>query len=219
MKVFASWSGGKESCFACYKAIQNGFDVSYILNNVSKKYNRVSFHGVKSELVLLQSQVIGIQLVQLKVTKSNYEQEFKKVVRKLKELGVTGGVFGDIDLQEHRDWVEKFCRGLEIEPVLPLWDQNREQLLNDFINKGFEATVVSTKADLLGEEWLGRKIDKSFIRDLLEVRDVDLCGEYGEYHTFVTNGPLFRKHIKILETGKVFRRGYWFLDIKKCVVV
>lgn len=219
MKAFASWSGGKESCFACYKAIQNGFKVSHILNNISEKYDRVSFHGVKSELVRLQSQSIRISLVQPKVTGDNYEQEFKKAIRKLKEFKVTTGVFGDIDLQEHRDWVERVCKELEITPIFPLWGQKREQLLNDFIDKGFEAIVVSTKADLLNMEWVGRKIDKRFVRDLSKLRKVDLCGENGEYHTFVTNGPLFKKRIEILETGKVLRSGYWFLDIKKYVVV
>ena len=219
MKAFASWSGGKESCFACYKAIQNGFKVSHILNNISEKYDRVSFHGVKSELVRLQSQSIRISLVQPKVTGDNYEQEFKKTIRKLKEFKVTTGVFGDIDLQEHRNWVERVCKELEITPIFPLWGQKREQLLNDFIDKGFEAIVVSTKADLLNMEWVGRKIDKRFVRDLSKLRKVDLCGENGEYHTFVTNGPLFKKRIEILETGKVLRSGYWFLDIKKYVVV
>lgn len=105
MQTVASWSGGKESCFACYKAISDGFDVTHLLNFVSKE-GRCMSHGLDSKLMVAQSQVIEIPIVQREVTWETYEREFKIAVRELKQEGVEGVVFDDIDVQEHRDWVE-----------------------------------------------------------------------------------------------------------------
>lgn len=216
-RIVASWSGGKDSCLACYKASSSGiFKASHIYNSVSKEYERVSFHGIKAELISLQAQAIGIPLVQRKVDEDNYEEEFKDAMRKLKLVGVKGACFGDVELQEHREWIERVCKDVDIEPILPLWGIDPDEILTDFIDQGFEATIVSTKADLLGEEWVGRKIDERFVMDLYRLkkkRDVHILGEAGEFHTFVTDGPIFKKYIKLLETKKVLINGYWFLDV------
>jgi uncharacterized protein (TIGR00290 family) len=215
MRVVASWSGGKESCFSCYKAISEGFEVSHLLNFVSKD-GRCMSHGLNSSLIAAQSQAIEIPIVQRKVTWDTYEQEFKTVIRELKQTGVDGAVFGDIDIQEHKDWVDRVCNELDIEPIMPLWDRDPEQILTDFIDEGFEAIVVMVRADLLGEEWLGRRVDESFVSDLLKLRNkVHPCGELGEYHTYVTNGPLFKRRIKILDSSRILKNGYRFLDISK----
>lgn len=220
-KVFMSWSGGKESCLACYKAMLNGFDVSYLLNFINFR-GRSMPHQIRSELIRAQSQAIGIPLIQKRTSGKTYEQEFRNAMLQLKQLGVGIGVFGDIDIQLHRDYVEKLC-GKEVKSIWPLWEQEREKTLNEFINAGFTAIVVATKANLLGEEWLGRKIDKEFIQDLKNRQGVDLCGEWGEYHSFVTDGPFFKKRIEILESSKNLKRytvadvkeGHWLLDISK----
>ena len=214
-RVVASWSGGKESCFACYKAILEGFEVSHLLNFISED-RRCMSHGIDSKLMIAQSQAIEIPIVQRKVTWDTYEQEFKTVIRELKRIGVGGAVFGDIDIQEHKDWVDRVCKELNIKPVMPLWGRDPEQILTDFIDEGFEAIVVMVKADLLGEEWLGRRVDESFVSDLLKLKNkVHLCGELGEYHTYVTNGPFFKRRIKILDSSRMLKNGYRNLDISK----
>jgi len=147
-----------------------------------------------------------------------YEADFKRVILDLKKEGVEGGVFGDIDLEEHREWVERLCREADIVPHLPLWGLNQEKILTDFIGLGFEAVIVIAKADLFGREWLGRKVDLNFLSHLSELKetgDITACGEAGEYHTFVTDGPLFSQRIEILESNKVLREGSWFLEISK----
>ncbi|MEA2085924.1 MAG: hypothetical protein U9O84_02645, partial [Chloroflexota bacterium] len=108
MKVVVSWSGGKDSCFACHKALAQGYEVSYLINFISREFRRVSFHGTRARLISRQAQAIGIPLVQYTVPPdmSLYEQRFKKAVSALKRNGVEGMVFGDIYLQEHRDWIE-----------------------------------------------------------------------------------------------------------------
>jgi len=148
----------------------------------------------------------------------NYEGEFKGMLRNLRQKGIGGGVFGDIDLEEHRQWVERVCGEVEMTPHLPLWEQAQEKVLRDFIGLGFEAIIVAVKPDTLDEEWLGRKVDLDFLAYLLELQktnEITLCGEVGEYHTFAIDGPLFNQRIEILEASKVLRDGHWFLDISK----
>ncbi len=215
-QVFTSWSGGKDSCFACYLATRNGLKVHYLANTVTEDGKRSCSHGLSADVIQIQSQAIGIPLVQRRTTRDNYEAEFKSMLRAFKQEGVEGGVFGDIDFEEHRQWIDRVCQEVDITPYLPLWGQSQEKILRDFIDLGFEAIIVTTKADFFGEEWLGRRVDLDFIKHLdalRETKDITPCGEAGEYHTLVVDGPLFKKRIEILETKKVLREGHWFLEI------
>ena len=217
-QVFASWSGGKDSCFACYQAAVSGLEVSYLVNMITEDGKRSWTHGLSTKLLQMQSQAIGIPLVQRQATMASYETEFKDVLLTLKQRGINGGVFGDIDLEEHKEWVDRICHQADITPHLPLWGQIQEKILRNFIASGFEAIIVVARADLFGEEWLGRKIDREFLSHLAELKQVSgtqPCGEAGEYHTFVIDGPLFNQRVEILETNKVLREGHWFLDILK----
>ena len=218
-QVFTSWSGGKDSCFACYQATASRLKVGYLLNMITEDGKRSWTHGQSPEILQIQSQAIGIPLVQRRTTMANYEAEFKEALLSLKQEGVKGGVFGTIDLEEHRQWTDRVCHEVDITPYLPLWGQAQEKILRDFIASGFEAVIVVAKADLFGEEWLGRKIDLDFLLHLSELKqtnDIQLCGEAGEYHTFVTDGPLFSQRLEILQTNKVLREGRWFLEILEC---
>ena len=221
MKVVVSWSGGKDSCFACYKALAQGYEVSYLINFISREFRRVSFHGTRARLISRQAQAIGIPLVQYTVPPdmSLYEQTFKKAVSALKRNGVEGMVFGDIYLQEHRDWIERVCGELGITPLLPLWGMAPERVLGGFIEAGFEALIISAKADIFDEKWLGQRIDHSFLFDLKQLeqgKELDVCGEHGEYHTLVVDGPLFWKRLQVTYGDRVQRDGRWFLDIPGC---
>ncbi len=203
--VFVSWSGGKDSCFACYRAIASGLKVSYLVNTVTEDGKRSWTHGLPVELLHMQAQAVGIPLIQRPMTMANYETNFKDTLLSLKQEGITGGVFGDIDIEGHKEWIDKMSQQVNITPYLPLWGSNQENLLRDFIQSGFEAIVVVAKAELFGEEILGRTVDQDFLRHLEELRktkNVTLCGEAGEYHTFVVDGPIFRRKIEILESRK-----------------
>jgi len=215
--VACSWSSGKDSCLACYKAINEGYKVSHLVNFISKEYGRVSFHGIEANLVQLQAEAIEIPLLQKETTKDRYEQEFKETVKSLIPNGVEGMVFGDIYLQEHKDWVERVCGDLGIKPIMPLWGKDTERIMLEFIDTGFKAIVVSAKSDLFDDEWIGGKVDRGFLR-YLQDKNIDACGENGEFHTLVVDGPLFRKKIVITESKPILREGFWkhwFLDIKK----
>jgi uncharacterized protein (TIGR00290 family) len=214
MSYISSWSGGKDSCFACYLALNEGYEISHLANFISQEFKRVSFHGTESRLIQMQSQSLGIPVFQKETTPDGYEREFKEAVRSLLPNGIKGMIFGDIYLDEHREWVEKVCGELGIEAVEPLWGKSTESILTGFIDAGFEAIIVSAQARLIDEEWIGRRVDRDFM-DYLKAKNVDLCGENGEYHTLVVNGPLFKRSIEVTEGVTIKRDNYWLLDTVK----
>jgi diphthine-ammonia ligase len=204
MKIVAAWSGGKDSCFACYKALQEGHEVVNLLIMMSDP-SISNFHMIRSDMLDAQSQAIGIPIVKWTTTPDTYEQEFKKALLQMKAKGVEGIVTGDVfDVALHEaGWLDRICKEVGLTPVRPLWHRDTRQILEEFMNAGFKATLVRIKTDLLGMEWLGREINKKFLDDLLKLGTVDPCGEHGEFHTFVTDGPLFKKQrIEILESEK-----------------
>jgi diphthine-ammonia ligase len=211
MSYIISWSGGKESCLALYQALGRGYQISHLVNFISEEFHRVSFHGTEARLIQLQSQAIGIPLLQKEASRDGYESDFKDAVRSLIPDGAEGMVFGDIYLQEHRDWVERVCGELGIEAIEPLWGRSSQEILESLIDNGFEAVIVSAKSGLIDEDWVGRRVDRAFM-DYLKSKKIDLCGENGEYHTLVVNGPLFQRQIKLTESRTVARDCHWFLD-------
>ena len=216
--VISSWSGGKDSCLACYKAMKRGYQVKYLLNFISKEYKRCCFHGIEAKLLKLQTESMGIPLVQKEVSPSmeEYEKEFKQAVSELKAKGIRKMVFGDIYLEEHKSWVERVCKDLGIEPIEPLWNKPTDKIVEEFIECGFKAIVVSCKADIFDKDFIGRQIDREFLEELKQKR-ICPCGENGEFHTIVIDGPIFKNGIEITKSQKVLKEGfwkYWFLDIK-----
>jgi diphthine-ammonia ligase len=214
VKVVAAWSGGKDSCFAYYKALKQGLDVVSLLTFMQSE-SRSNFHAIKTELLGAQTQAIGVPLVKRVTTPNAYEKQFKAVLLKFKAKGVEGLITGDIYAvaghEEH--WLERVCSELGLQPIRPLWQGNTTEIFKDFIAAGFKATVVRTRLDVLGKEWLGRELDRSFLKDILKVPNVDPCGEGGEYHTVVTDGPVFRESLKLVETKKMSRDDYGHLEI------
>ncbi|WP_353684572.1 diphthine--ammonia ligase [Thermodesulfovibrio sp. 3907-1M] len=216
LRAFVSWSGGKDSSLACHRAMKNGIDVVYLVNMLSEQGDFSRSHGLSSQLIKAQAEAIGIPVIQRKTTWESYEEEFKKTLLQLKKQGIDAGVFGDIDLEEHREWVERVCGKTGIKAILPLWNEEREKLLKEFIKSGFKAIVCSTNSSFLGSEWLGREIDFDFIKNLKALENVDLCGEKGEYHTFVYDGPIFKSPIRFSFGKKIRKDKNLFLEIWRC---
>jgi len=214
--VISSWSGGKDSCLACYKAMKKGYRIRHLLNFVSRDSGRCCFHGIEKDLVRLQTELIGIPLTQKEVTADmkEYEREFKEAVSGFKDIDSM--VFGDIYLDEHKDWVERVCKDLGIMPIEPLWGKDPFDVAEEFVDLGFKSIVVSCQADKFERDFVGRVVDRDLINEL-KAKNICPCGENGEFHTFVIDGPIFKKRIEILDSQPVFKEGfwkYWFLDIR-----
>jgi diphthine-ammonia ligase len=210
----ASWSGGKDGCFACWKAISQGLKVSHLLNFINTDSTRAMAHGLDRKLIALQAQAMGLPILQQEVTWKTYEAGFKAALDKLKLKGITGLITGDIYLQEHKDWIDRVCGESGIKALLPLWEINSARLLADFIEAGFKAIVVSVKTEFLGKEWLGRQVDSKLLSELTQL-NIDVCGEGGEFHTFVYDGPMFKKPVKIGNSVSIARDNHYTLDIQE----
>lgn len=215
-KVFASWSGGKDSCLAAYRARAAGMDIRCLANTVTGDGQRSCSHGIAAAVIREQAEALGLPIVQRRTTGETYEAEFIKMLRAFKDEGITGGVFGDIDFEPHREWIEKVCREAGITPHLLLWQEDQRRLLNEFIDLGFQTIVVAAKSEFFGEDVLGKTVDRAFLgylEEISRVKPVTPCGEAGEYHTLVIDGPIFKKRLEILESRKVTRDGIHFLEI------
>lgn len=214
MTYCASWSGGKDSCLAAWLATRKGIKLSHLVH--FERPNNL--HGVDPAMIKVQAGLAGIPFVQKHVAQSDFEQEFRKTVGGLRKEGVAGMVFGDIYLEPHKEWVDRTCKELGIAAEEPLWGMNTERIMQDFFSFGFETIVASGDQKLIDREWIGRKMDSAFI-EYLKSKKLDVCGESGEFHTFVTAGPLFRGRIEIKRSDITSRDGFWFLDVKDYGVV
>jgi uncharacterized protein (TIGR00290 family) len=211
-QFFCSWSGGKDSSLALYRAMDRGWTPGFLLTMLDESGERSRSHGLPLALVESQAASIGIQLVTRSASWEGYEEAFTSALVEMKKSGVAMGVFGDIDIDEHRQWVERVCGNAGVQPVMPLWKAERESLTGELLDAGFEATIVVVKDDKLDKGFLGRVLSRDVLAEVHE-SGVDMSGEGGEYHTIVTNGPLFSAPVPLRARGQVHRDGYWFLDV------
>lgn len=232
-KAVFCWSGGKDSSYCLHKVLtEKLFDVKYLLTTVNDTFKRISMHGVREELLDQQAESIGIPLLKVKVnegTNDEYEKQMEATLLKTKAEGINHVVFGDIFLEDLRVYRENNLAKIGMKGVFPLWKMDTTFLIHDFISQQFKTIVCCTNDGYLGEEWTGREIDKSFIKQLPVT--VDPCGENGEYHTFCYDGPIFKKKINFIAGEKVYKalevkmddvcslpsniitKGFWFCDL------
>ncbi len=217
-KTAASWSGGKDSCLALWRTLRAGAKVDYLLNTVRKDSGRVAFHGVLASLVQAQADAIGIPLVQKTVGDDDYREVFLAGLDQLRSAGVSRMVFGDMDIQQNRQWCEDVCASAGLTAHFPLWAGDQRKLLSEFIQAGFGAVVVCVDSRYFDERDLGRVVDEGWLQDLDRGRDgkkrSTYCGENGEYHTFVYDGPTFKRSIRFSLGEHVSRTGHWLVDLE-----
>lgn len=227
--AYFNWSGGKDSTLALYRVLQEKkFDIRYLLTTLNQEADRISMHGVRSELLLAQAESLGIPVKQVQLPSSSdmgaYEAVMSKAIQELKSEGISDCIFGDIFLEDLRTYREKKLEEVGISAHFPLWKGNTPDLVNEFIDLGFKTIVVCVDSSKLGEEFVGRIIDSDFLADL--PKNIDPCGENGEFHTFVFDGPIFKKPIefqlgeKVLKTytvknqeNETIEYGFWFQDL------
>jgi diphthine-ammonia ligase len=216
MKVVASWSGGKDSCYAYYLAQQQGHQVLSLLTMMMSE-DKSNFHMIPKGILDAQAEAMGVPLIRKTTSAATYEVDFKAVLTECKANDVEGLVTGDIyEVAGHEEgWLERVCKEIGIVTVKPLWMGDTKQIYLDYLKTGFKATVVRTNKTL-SLDWLGRVLDRQFYDDILALGGVDPCGEGGEYHTVITDGPNLKQKIELLETEKKrLENGFGYLDIKK----
>lgn len=221
-----NWSGGKDSCLALHHILaDDSFEVKYLLTTVNEAFNRVSMHGVREELLLKQTESIGIPLYQIRLPESpkmeDYENSMHGHLTRLKKEGITHSVFGDIFLEDLKNYRETKLEEIGLKAVFPLWKQDTKAIIREFISLGYQTVIVCTQEGM--EEFCGRVIDENFINDLPP--GIDPCGENGEFHTFVFNGPIFKAPVPFTLGEKVYKTfpspvntsekpaGYWYIDL------
>ncbi|HTY81972.1 MAG TPA: diphthine--ammonia ligase [Dehalococcoidales bacterium] len=210
-KVFASWSGGKDCSLAVNRALAKGLDVCYLANTITADGQHSCSHGMSAAVIRAQAQAMGIPILQQPTTDKTYREKFVAMLQSFREKGITGGVFGDIDFNAHKEWIDGVCAETGMTAHLPLWLEDQRSLMLEFIDAGFVAVVVSVKIGKLGPEILGRVIDRKFLDSL--GKDITPCGEAGEYHSLVIDGPFFKKRLVITQGEKVTRGDHHFLEI------
>lgn len=183
---------------------------------MTQDYDRISIHGVRRILLEQQVEAIGLQLEKIFIKKGasnvDYEAEFIGSLKKYADCGISSVVFGDIFLEDVRRYREELVTKVGLQAVFPLWKKDTLELARDFVDCGFNAVITVVDSNVLGKEFVGREYDKEFISDL--PKGVDSCGENGEFHSFVYNGPNFKKPVKFIR-GKVQLREkrFWYCDI------
>lgn len=230
-KVIFNWSSGKDSALSLYKMLQTQqYEVLCLLTSVSEQYQRISMHGVRAELLEAQAESIGIPLVKMLIPEMPTMEAYEKVMRAtltgLKDMGAETSAFGDIFLEDLRAYRENKLSELNLKALFPLWKIPTDQLIREFIDLGFKTVITCVNEKYLDKSFAGRIIDHDFLKDLPD--NVDPCGENGEFHTFVFDGPLFKNPISFEIGETVYRKytpadkdkdndpfdtGFWYCDL------
>jgi uncharacterized protein (TIGR00290 family) len=216
-KVLFAWSGGKDSAMALHEIRKNGdCEIVALMTTVTEDYDRVSMHGIRRVLVEQQAESIGLPLEKVLITKDadngQYEDRMREFLTGYRELGVSGVVFGDIFLEDLKKYREEKLAQVDMEAVFPIWQRDTRETAQSFIDLGFRAVITCVDTEALDRGFSGRDYDESFLADVPE--SVDPCGENGEFHSFVYDGPVFREPIR-WERGEIVLREerFCFCDL------
>lgn len=226
-KAIFNWSGGKDSALALYKILkERKFEVVTLMTSVNAELERISMHGVHKTLLERQVEAIGLPLSILsipgEVTMPEYDQLMSEKMESFRKQGITHSIFGDIFLEDLKEYREKRLAEVELIGHFPLWKRNTADLVREFIDLGFKTMLVSVDGSKLDKSFAGQIIDHDLLKEL--PKTVDPCGENGEFHSFVFDGPIFERPV-IFEKGEVVPKEYtlsnqtqekvtyWFQDL------
>ena len=211
LRAAVSWSGGKDCCTALHRVAAD-FDVVCMVTMLNEDGSRSRSHGLRPELLRAQASRLGLEILTGQCTWDTYTAEFSRVLRDAATRGVTHVIFGDIMFDSHREWTDRVCRAEGLTAVQPIWGEPTSRLAREFVEGGGVARLVTVRPPLLDDAWLGRTLT-SDVLSALEERGVDPCGENGEYHTVVTECPLFSSPLEIVEGERVLKNGCWAIDV------
>lgn len=219
-KVIISWSGGKDSASSLYKIMnENELECVGLLTTFTKEYDRVTMHGVRRSLIEKQSSLLNMPLDIVYIPKNCSMEEYgtimRNFLRKYKEKGIKGFVFGDIFLEDVRSYREKMLFSEGFKGYFPLWKEDTRELVLQFIKLGFKAIITCVDGDVLSSSYVGRELNENFLKEIPP--NIDPAGENGEYHCFVYDGPLFSEPINI-KIGEIVKQNvqgktFYYCDI------
>ena len=212
--VLVSWSGGKDSCLALFE-IQKTRKVQALLTTVTRDFDRISMHGVRRVLLEQQAESLGLPLRKISISKDagneEYETEMGAAFAEYRTRGIDSVVFGDLFLADIRAYRDALLARHGMRGIYPVWGRDTAAFIHEFLALGFRCAVVCVDPKKLDRRFAGRVIDEQLLCEL--PRDVDPCGENGEFHTFVFDGPNFRRRIEFAFGEVVLRDGFWFADL------
>jgi diphthine-ammonia ligase len=200
-----SWSGGKDSCAAFHRA-RTTFDIVAAITMFNEDGSRSRSHGLRPEIIAAQTERLGLRQISRQCAWNTYSGEFDRALAEAAALGVTHVVFGDILFDEHREWAERMSRGRGLTAVEPLWKQSTTDLYREFVASGARARIVTVRESKLDASFLGRELAEPLLDDFI-ARDVDPCGERGEYHTVVTSCAAFSRPLHVKALGRATHNG------------
>jgi uncharacterized protein (TIGR00290 family) len=211
-----SWSGGKDSCFALYEVQRRqSHRVAALLTTITRDYDRISMHGVRRVLLERQASSLGLPLHQVLISKDatneEYEERMAEAFSVYRGVGIDSIVFGDLFLEDIRAYREQFLARHHMRGIFPVWKCDTSRFIKEFIELGFKAVVTCVNPKALDGSFAGRMIDDAFLSSLPV--DVDPCGENGEFHSFVFDGPIFREAVRFSIGETVSRSSFWFCDL------
>jgi uncharacterized protein (TIGR00290 family) len=214
--VVISWSGGKDSCVALYEIRrEQKYRVAGLLTTVTRDYDRISMHGVRRLLLERQAASLGIPLHQVFIsqgaTNEEYEMKTAEALARYRARGIDSIVFGDLFLEDIRTYREKFLARHNVRGLFPVWRRDTTAFMKEFLELGFRAVVTCVDSRVLDQSFAGKIIDESFLSSLPS--KVDPCGENGEFHSFVFDGPMFALPVKFSRGETVLRDSFWFSDL------
>jgi uncharacterized protein (TIGR00290 family) len=214
-KAWLAWSSGKDSAWALHVARQRGeFEVVALLTTVNQKYSRVAMHAVRESLVKMQASAAELPLIKVPIpspcTNEIYEQAMGEAMARARAEGVWHIIFGDLFLEDIREYREKQLAACNMTPVFPLWRRDTRELAEEMIGHGLSAYLTCVDPRKLDCSFAGRKFDAELLKAFPS--GVDPCGENGEFHTFVNDGPMFEHAIPITPGEIVERDGFMFAD-------
>ena len=212
MKFVASYSGGKESALAVYKAINEGHEPVALITTYNTDAGRSHFHGLPEEVLQDVSDSVGIPLWLVKTSGEAYTKNFEAALTRAKEQGAEACVFGDIDIQGHFDWCSERCKNVGLTALFPLWGRERKDVVYELIDLGFTANISVINAAKVSDKVLGQKLTKD-IAEAIAAGGADICGENGEYHTFVSDGPIFRYPVSFTFGERAISGDYTMLGV------
>jgi len=216
-KTVLAWSGGKDSALALYELQKDKtVEVVGLLTTITKDYDRVSMHGLRRALLEQQAEALGLPVEIVSISKAASNKEYDNSMRRVNERYKTAGIkalaFGDLFLEDIRKYREKNLAEVGLTGLFPLWKKDTVELASRFIELGFKAVTTCVDSQALGREFVGREFDAGFLRDLPP--GIDPCGEKGEFHTFVHEGPVLSKKIRFKKGDIVLRENrFWYCDL------